>query len=446
MNNIQIIILAAGKGSRMKSKKPKVLQKLAGKTLLQHLVDTSFDITQDVSVIYGFGGDLVKKSITSNTNDINWIYQECQNGTGSAVKLALPFIDKNKKTLILYGDAPLISTSTILKMLKNDFSLLTINLENPFGYGRIIRQNNQVKAIVEQKDLSKNQQNINEVNTGIMAITGDILHKYLPQLTNNNNQKEYYLTDIVALSVADDVNIDAIQPQDNLEVAGVNNKIQLEQLERDYQVFQALNFMDNGLTIIDKSRFDNRGKLIFGTDCEVDVNTVFIGENTIGNDVEIGANCQIINSKIESNTKILANSIVENAIIGENVIIGPFARLRPQTNLANNTKVGNFVEIKKSNIGECSKINHLSYVGDSEIGKNVNIGAGTITCNYDGVSKHQTIIEDNAFIGSNSALIAPVKIGKNATIGAGSTISKDCENDKLSIARAKQLSFKWPRS
>ena len=446
MNNIQIIILAAGKGSRMKSKKPKVLQKLAGKTLLQHLVDTSFDITKDVSIIYGFGGDLVKKSITSNTNDINWIYQECQNGTGSAVKLALPFIDKNKKTLILYGDAPLISTSTILKMLKNDFSLLTINLENPFGYGRIIRQNNQVKAIVEQKDLSKNQQNINEVNTGIMAITGDILHKYLPQLTNNNNQKEYYLTDIVALSVADDVNIDAIQPQDNLEVAGVNNKIQLEQLERDYQVFQALNFMDNGLTIIDKSRFDNRGKLIFGTDCEVDVNTVFIGENTIGNDVEIGANCQIINSKIESNTKILANSIVENAIIGENVIIGPFARLRPQTNLANNTKVGNFVEIKKSNIGECSKINHLSYVGDSEIGKNVNIGAGTITCNYDGVNKHQTIIEDNAFIGSNSALIAPVKIGKNATIGAGSTISKDCENDKLSIARAKQLSFKWPRS
>lgn len=447
MPNIQIIILAAGKGSRMKSKKPKVLQELAGVSLLQRIINTSLEITTDISVIYGFGGEEVKQSIPAPVQkEITWIFQKSQNGTGGAIQVALPHIKKDKKTLILYGDVALISIETLQKLISGDkFSLLTAHMDNPFGYGRIIRKNDKITKIVEQKDASTEEQKVSEINTGIMCVDGDILHNYIPQLSNNNSQKEYYLTDIIKMSVDSGITIHSAQVQNDLEIIGVNDKLQLEKLERDYQVFQAENFMRDGLTIIDKRRFDNRGVLSFNNDCSVDINTIFIGENHLGENVSIGANCQIINSTIENNTTILANSIIENSHIASDCVIGPFARIRPHTHLQQGVKIGNFVEVKKSTIQKSSKVNHLSYIGDSHIGKNVNIGAGTITCNYDGANKHQTIIEDNAFIGSNSALIAPVKIGKNATIGAGSTINKDCAEDKLSLSRAKQLSLKWVR-
>jgi bifunctional UDP-N-acetylglucosamine pyrophosphorylase/glucosamine-1-phosphate N-acetyltransferase len=442
-NNIQIIILAAGKGSRMQSKKPKVLQNLAGISLLQRIIDTSLKITSDISVIYGFGGDMVKNAIKE---DVNWVLQAEQNGTGSAIKIALPSIKKDKKVIILYGDTPLISIKTLTKMMGEDkFSLLTNIVKNPFGYGRIIKENNKIVAIVEQKDSTEEQQKINEINTGIMAVAGEVLHKFIPLIDNNNSQQEYYLTDIVKMCVDNNITINGVHPENDLEVVGVNDKVQLSNLERDYQVFQAENFMRNGLTIIDKNRFDNRGNLEFGSDCEIDINCIFIGENTFGENVKIASNCQIINSQIDDDVEILTNSIIENSIVKSGCIIGPFARIRPNTTLEKNAKIGNFVEVKKSTIGKGSKVNHLSYIGDATIGENVNIGAGTITCNYDGVNKSQTIIEDDCFIGSNSALIAPVKIGKNATIGAGSTISKDCENNKLTLTRAKQLSLKWQR-
>lgn len=440
MNNIQIIILAAGCGSRMKSNKPKVLQKLAGLSLLQRIVNTSKKITDEISIIYGFGGDIVKNSIDA---DINWIYQKNQNGTGSAVRLALPYIDKYKKTIILYGDVALISLKTLTKLADNDkFTLLTAIFDNPLGYGRIKRKKGNIVSIIEQKDADNNELKISEINTGIMVISGELLHKYLPNLSDNNVQKEFYLTDIVKMCVADEVDINSINPENNLEIAGVNDKLQLQNLERDYQVLQAEDFMLNGLTILDKNRFDNRGELSFKNDCKVDINVIFEGKNILDENVSIGAGCIIKNSQIACNVKILANSIIEDSIIGANAVIGPFARIRPETNLAENTKVGNFVEIKKSIIGKYSKVNHLSYVGDATIGENVNVGAGVITCNYDGVNKHQTIIEDNAFIGSNSALIAPVKIGQNAIIGAGSSISKDCEKGKITLTRTKQFSFK----
>jgi bifunctional UDP-N-acetylglucosamine pyrophosphorylase/glucosamine-1-phosphate N-acetyltransferase len=442
-NNIQIIILAAGKGSRMQSKKPKVLQNLAGISLLQRIIDTSLKLTNDISVIYGFGGDMVKNAIKE---DVNWVLQTEQNGTGSAIKTALPSIKKDKKVIILYGDTPLISIKTLTKMMGEDkFSLLTNIVKNPFGYGRIIKENNKIVAIVEQKDSTEEQQKINEINTGIMAVAGEVLHKFIPLIDNNNSQQEYYLTDIVKMCVDNNITINGVHPENDLEVVGVNDKVQLSNLERDYQVFQAENFMRNGLTIIDKNRFDNRGNLEFGSDCEIDINCIFIGKNTFGENVKIASNCQIINSQIDDDVEILTNSIIENSIVKSGCIIGPFARIRPNTTLEKNAKIGNFVEVKKSTIGKSSKVNHLSYIGDATIGENVNIGAGTITCNYDGVNKSQTIIEDDCFIGSNSALIAPVKIGKNATIGAGSTISKDCENDKLTLTRAKQLSLKWQK-
>jgi bifunctional UDP-N-acetylglucosamine pyrophosphorylase/glucosamine-1-phosphate N-acetyltransferase len=443
MNNIQIIILAAGKGSRMKSKKPKVLQNLAGISLLQRIINTSLEITKDISIIYGFGGDMVKNAIKA---EVNWIFQKEQNGTGSAIQVALPYIKPEKKVLILYGDVALISTQTLHGIIAGDtFSLLTVNLDNPTGYGRIVRENGAITSIVEQKDAMPEEAKIQEVNTGIMCVSGELLHTFIPQLSNNNAQQEYYLTDIIKLCVQAGIEITSVHPENELEITGVNDKLQLEQLERKYQVFQAENFMRDGLTIIDKNRFDNRGNLQFGKDCEVDINTIFSGDNTLGENVTIGANCHIINSTIADNTTILANCIIENAHISHSCTIGPFARIRPETVLDEHVKIGNFVEVKKSTISKHSKVNHLSYVGDSTIGANVNIGAGVITCNYDGANKHQTTIGDNAFIGSNSALVAPLTIGKNATIGAGSTITKTCENDKLSLSRAKQLTMHWQR-
>ena len=443
------IILAAGQGTRMKSQTAKVLHKVGSKCLLQHVVDAASDHVETINVIIGHNSQSVKGAIKEI--NINWVLQEKQLGTGHAVQQAAPFLNDNSTCLILYGDVPLIQSNTIEKLLvkarKSGFSLLSVVLDDPSGYGRIIRDTNGlIQSIVEQKDASESQQNVKEINTGIMAIKCSLLKKYLNELKPNNAQGELYLTDIVESAVKDNVNIASFVCENASEVMGINDKKQLSQAERFYQVRQAEDFMSSGLTIMDPSRFDCRGGLTFGNDCTIDVNVVFEGDNVLGNNVLISPNCIIKDSKIGDNTSIFPNSIIENSIIGSNTTIGPFARIRPDTNIGDHSKVGNFVEIKKSTIKNNSKVSHLSYVGDSKIGDDVNIGAGVITCNYDGANKHQTEIKDGAFIGSNSQLVAPVSIGKNATIGAGSTITQNAPDNKLTLSRNKQSTIdKWKR-
>jgi bifunctional UDP-N-acetylglucosamine pyrophosphorylase/glucosamine-1-phosphate N-acetyltransferase len=447
MKNIHAIILAAGKGSRMHSSTAKVLQVLADKTLLSHVLNQAKAISQKIHIVYGFAGQQVQKSI--NDNRINWVEQTEQLGTGHAVAQATPHIEDNSISLILYGDVPLIQQKTLKQLINatdTGIALLSVVLNNPTGYGRIIRKNNIIQAIVEQKDASKEQLNICEVNTGIMAINTKLLKKYLNNLTDDNAQGELYLTDIIAMAAADNKTINSVITQDEFEVAGVNDKTQLAELERIYQQRKAKKYMQQGLTLKDPARFDCRGNLSFGTDCEIDINNLIEGEVSLGNNVLIAPNCHIKNTKIGDNVVILANSIIENSIINNGAIIGPFARIRPQTNIGENAKIGNFVEIKKSNIGEGSKISHLTYAGHATTGKNVNIGAGVITCNYDGVNKHKTIIGDGVFIGSDSQLVAPVIIEKNATIGAGSTITKKSPENHLTLSRSKQITLKnWQR-
>ena len=443
------IILAAGQGTRMKSQTAKVLHKVGSKCLLQHVVDAASDHVETINVIVGHNSQSVKAAIKESK--INWVLQEQQLGTGHAVQQAAPLLNDDSTCLILYGDVPLIQSNTIEKLLvkarTSGFSLLSVVLDDPSGYGRIIRDTNGlIQSIVEQKDASERQQNVKEINTGIMAIKGSLLKKYLNELKPNNAQGELYLTDIVESAVKDNVNIASFVCENASEVMGINDKKQLSQAERFYQVRQAEDFMSSGLTIMDPSRFDCRGGLTFGNDCTIDVNVVFEGDNVLGNNVLISPNCIIKDSKIGDNTSIFANSIIENSIIGSSTTIGPFARIRPDTNIGDHSKVGNFVEIKKSTIKNNSKVSHLSYVGDSKIGDDVNIGAGVITCNYDGANKHQTEIKDGAFIGSNSQLVAPVSIGKNATIGAGSTITQNAPDNKLTLSRNKQSTIdKWKR-
>ena len=443
------IILAAGQGTRMKSQTAKVLHKVGSKCLLQHVVDAASDHVETINVIVGHNSQSVKGAIKESK--INWVLQEQQLGTGHAVQQAAPLLNDDSTCLILYGDVPLIQSNTIEKLLvkarTSGFSLLSVVLDDPSGYGRIIRDTNGlIQSIVEQKDASERQQNVKEINTGIMAIKGSLLKKYLNELKPNNAQGELYLTDIVESAVKDNVNIASFVCENASEVMGINDKKQLSQAERFYQVRQAEDFMSSGLTIMDPSRFDCRGGLTFGNDCTIDVNVVFEGDNVLGNNVLISPNCIIKDSKIGDNTSIFPNSIIENSIIGSNTTIGPFARIRPDTNIGDHSKVGNFVEIKKSTIKNNSKVSHLSYVGDSKIGDDVNIGAGVITCNYDGANKHQTEIKDGAFIGSNSQLVAPVSIGKNATIGAGSTITQNAPDNKLTLSRNKQSTIdKWKR-
>ena len=443
------IILAAGQGTRMKSQTAKVLHKLGSKCLLQHVVDAASDHVETINVIVGHNSQSVKAAIKESK--INWVLQDKQLGTGHAVQQAAPLLNDDSTCLILYGDVPLIQSNTIEKLLikarTSGFSLLSVVLDDPSGYGRIIRDTNGlIQSIVEQKDASESQQNVKEINTGIMAIKGPLLKKYLNELKPNNAQGEIYLTDIVEIAVKDNVNIGSFVCENASEVMGINDKKQLSQAERFYQVRQAEDFMSSGLTIMDPSRFDCRGGLTFGNDCTIDVNVVFEGDNVLGNNVLISPNCIIKDSKIGDNTAILPNSIIENSIIGSSTTIGPFARIRPDTNIGDYSKVGNFVEIKKSTIKNNSKVSHLSYVGDSKIGDDVNIGAGVITCNYDGANKHQTEIKDGAFIGSNSQLVAPVTIGKNATIGAGSTITQNAPDNKLTLSRNKQSTLdKWKR-
>jgi bifunctional UDP-N-acetylglucosamine pyrophosphorylase/glucosamine-1-phosphate N-acetyltransferase len=403
-----------------------------------------------IKIVYGHGADLVRDALKDL--DASWIEQKQQLGTGHAVQQVCDQIADTDTVLILYGDVPLLKQTTVKQLIANvnneSLALLTVNLENPAGYGRIIRDDSgQVTKIVEEKDASANEKLIKEGNTGIMAVQGDKLKKWLNRLNNNNAQGEYYLTDVIEMAVADGITIVTNQPETADEVLGVNNRIQLSHLERVYQQEQACQLMEQGVTLIDPARFDLRGSIEkLGIDIVCDVNVIIEGKNSIGSNVKIGANTYIKNSIINDNVEILSNCVIENAVIGRGSRIGPFARLRPETLLAEDVHIGNFVEIKKSSVAASSKINHLSYIGDTTVGSKVNIGAGTITCNYDGVNKFRTIIEDGAFIGSDTQLVAPVTIGKNATIGAGSTITRDSPENQLTLSRVKQVSLAgWQR-
>ncbi len=446
--SIATIILAAGLGTRMKSNVTKVLHQLGGKFLLQHVIDAALPLTESISVVVGHNSESVKNVINNN---INWVFQKNQLGTGHAVKEAIPSIADNTICLILYGDVPLIQTNTLSNLIKKaestGFSILTVIQKNPSGYGRIIRNSSQaIQSIVEHKDATPEELEIDEINSGIMAVRGLLLKKYLNELKPNNSQGELYLTDIVEKAAKDDVNIASFICKNASEVMGINNKNNLAEAERAYQQKLAQSFMADGLTLKDPSRFDCRGNLIFGSDCIIDVNVIFEGDNQLGNNVVIASNCIIKNTKIGDHADIKQNSTIEDSTIGRHTSIGPFARIRPETRVGDHAKIGNFVEVKKSLIGNKSKVSHLSYIGDSLVGKDVNIGAGVITCNYDGVNKHRTVIDDGVFVGSNSQLIAPVTIGKNATIGAGSTITQDVPSEKLTLSRNKQATIsKWKR-
>jgi len=449
--NITTVILAAGKGTRMRSELPKVLHKIANRPLLQHVYDMSRHLENNrIKIVIGHGAELVTDTLKEL--DASWIEQKQQLGTGHAVQQVSDQIADDDTVLILYGDVPLLKLATVQQLLENvnsqSLALLTVNLANPTGYGRIVRDaTGKVTKIVEQKDASDSEKLITEGNTGILAVHGDKLKQWLTRLGNNNAQGEYYLTDVIEMAVADGINIITSQADTEDEVLGVNNRLQLSHLERVYQQQKALDLMEQGVTLIDPARFDLRGTIEqLGQDIEIDINVILEGKNSIGNNVRIGANTQIKNAIIGDNVEILANCIIEDAVIGDNSRIGPFARLRPESVLANDVHIGNFVEIKKSTVAQGSKINHLSYIGDTTVGSKVNIGAGTITCNYDGVNKFRTIIEDGAFIGSDTQLVAPVTVGKNATIGAGSTITRDCPENQLTLSRVKQFSLSgWQR-
>ncbi len=452
--SVHVVILAAGQGSRMKSNLPKVLHPLAGKSLLHHVVENSDTLgAEGTHIVIGHGAELVRESFENieTSNTIHWSKQEQQLGTGHAVAQALPNVPDDVTVLILYGDVPLTNTTTLSALLSHvsekSIALLTVNLNDPSSYGRIVRDSSGfVQAIVEHKDATPQQLAINEINTGILAAPASKLKEWLPKLSNSNAQGEYYLTDIIAMAVSDKMEVAVANPACEEEVQGVNNRIQLATLERWYQAREAERLMTEGATLIDPARLDVRGNVTIGKDVFIDVNVVFEGDVELAEGVLVGPNCIIKNSKIGENTTINANSIVEDSVVGQSANIGPFARLRPGTQLANNTKVGNFVETKKAIVGEGSKINHLSYVGDAVLGTNVNVGAGTITCNYDGVNKFKTEIDDDVFVGSNSSLVAPVRIGKKATIGAGSTVTKEVDADQLAVARGKQRNMdNWQR-
>ena len=447
--SLSVIILAAGQGTRMKSSLPKVMHKIAGQPMLQHVYQRCIELNaDDIHIIYGHGGELLREQCAGFRAD--WIEQAQQLGTAHAVAQAVPNLNANNIALVLYADVPLINTETLQALVnsvtENNIALLTVTLDNPAGYGRIVRQQDKVVAIVEHKDASEAQKQIQEVNTGILALNAGYLAQLLEKVDNNNSQGEYYLTDIIALAVAQSNQIITSQPQQTYEVEGVNDRKQLAKLERIHQLELVEAIMADGVTVADPARVDIRGSLSIGSDSFVDINTVFEGDVVIGRQVSIGAGCIITNSTIASGSNIKPYSILENVSIGENVDVGPFARLRPGTELKNGSRVGNFVEVKNTTLGNNSKANHLTYLGDSEIGDNVNIGAGTITCNYDGANKHKTIIKDGVFIGSDTQLVAPVTVAENCTIGAGSTITRDTEANTLILSRSAQKTIKgWQR-
>ena len=439
--SLNVVILAAGKGTRMRSDLPKVLHPIAHKSMVQHVIDTANALGSDaIQLVYGYGAD--KLQIALGEQGLNWVLQAEQLGTGHAVAQANPNINDNDTVLILYGDVPLIQQSTLEALLAarpvNGLAILTVNLPNPSGYGRIVREQGSVVGIVEQKDANAEQLAISEVNTGIMVVPGKQLKAWLNRLSNNNAQGEYYLTDIIAMAKADGVEISTSQPQSAIEVEGANNRVQLAQLERAYQARAAEKLMLDGANLRDPARIDIRGDVTVGMDVMIDVNVIFQGKVTLGNNVTIGAGAILIDCDIADNAEIKPYTIVEGAKLGQAASAGPFARLRPGAELKEDAHIGNFVEIKKSVLGKGSKAGHLAYLGDAHIGAGVNIGAGTITCNYDGANKFITTIEDGVFVGSDTQLVAPVTIGKNATLGAGSTITKDVAENELVITRVKQ--------
>ena len=449
-SSLHIIILAAGQGTRMKSALPKVLHQLAHKSLLGHVLDVAGQLNAaSIHVVYGHGGEQVKSALEHY--NVNWVLQAEQLGTGHAVDQAAPDIEDNQTVLILYGDVPLIEKSTLVELIAaangGALGLLTARLEDPTGYGRIIRNaSGNVIRIVEQKDASDEEKQVDEINTGMLALSSTQLKDWLKKLENNNAQGEYYLTDVIGMAAKEDVTINTVHPSSLKEIEGINNKQQLAQLEREYQMDQAKKLMEQGVTLRDPARFDLRGELEVGRDVVIDVNVIIEGKVKIGDGVTIAANNIIKDTTIGSNVNIEPNCVIESAVIGDKCNIGPFARVRPDTQLANGAKIGNFVEIKKASIGEGSKVNHLSYIGDTTMGKDVNVGAGTITCNYDGANKHQTIIGDNAFIGSDTQLVAPVEVGEGATIGAGSTITHDAPKGELTLSRSPQKTRQgWKR-
>jgi len=447
---LNVVILAAGQGKRMRSDLPKVLHHLAGRPLLDHVVATALGLNPHaVFVVHGHGGAQVRQRL--GHHPVTWIEQREQLGTGHAVQQVLPRLNAADTVLVLYGDVPLVRPETLRALLDQAadrrLALLTVELDDPGGYGRIVRDDGgNIARIVEHKDADAAQRAITEINTGIMAVPGHLLHRWLGRLDNGNAQGEYYLTDIVAMAVADDEEVASAQPRSPLEVSGVNDKSQLSMVEREFQREQAERLMQEGVTLLDPARFDLRGTLKAGRDVVIDVNAVFVGDVELGDRVQVGPNVLIANSRVGNDVEIRSHCVIEDAVIGEGCRIGPFARIRPETELAAHVHVGNFVEIKKSTVAEGSKINHLTYVGDSDVGSRVNIGAGTITCNYDGANKYRTIIGDDVFIGSNTALVAPVTVAEGATIGAGSTISRDAPAGKLTLTRAKQLTVPgWQR-
>ena len=447
--NFSAVILAAGKGTRMYSHMPKVLHSLAGKPMVKHVIDTCAGLgAQNIHLVYGHGGDQMQASLSAET--VNWVLQAKQLGTGHAVDQASSEFADDEKILILYGDVPLISSETIENLLDaqptGGIALLTVVLDNPMGYGRIVRKNGPVVAIVEQKDATDEQKLIKEINTGVMVATGGDLKRWLSGLNNQNAQGEYYLTDVIAAAHDEGRAVEAVHPMSPIEVEGVNDRAQLARLERAYQAIQAHKLLEQGVMLRDPTRFDLRGELQCGMDVEIDVNVIIEGSVSIGDNVIIGAGCILKDCEIDDNTIVRPYSIIEGATIGENCTVGPFARLRPCAELRNNAHVGNFVEMKNTCLGEGSKANHLTYLGDAEIGQRVNVGAGVITCNYDGANKFKTIIGDDVFIGSDSQLIAPVRIANGATIGAGTTLNKDVAQDELVITRAKERKITgWQR-
>ena len=442
---MEVVILAAGQGKRMRSVLPKVLQPIAGKPMLAHVLGAARELNaKRICVVYGHGGEIVRERL--DAPDLAWALQSPQLGTGHAVQQALPHLTDGSLALVLYGDVPLIGVPTLRRLAQaagnNRLSLLTVELEQPTGYGRILRDGaGRVQRIVEEKDASDAERQVREVNTGILVAPVARLRDWLGRIGNDNARGEYYLTDIIGMAVAEDVEVVTVQPDAVSETLGVNSKSQLAELERLHQTAIARRLLDEGVTLIDPARIDVRGELICGRDVEIDVNCVFEGRVELADGVVIGANCVIRDTRIGAGTRVAPFSHLDSTTMGEACVIGPYARTRPGTVLGQDVHVGNFVEIKNSVVADHSKANHLAYVGDADVGQRVNIGAGTITCNYDGAFKHRTIIEDDVFIGSDTQLVAPVRVGRGATLGAGTTLTKDAPPEQLTVSRAKQLSI-----